>query len=151
MKILIALIGLVCMAYFEGKAQNTFVTGHQKVQQTIVDLFEGFSAFDVNHIASLCTEDVKILEDGVVWNIDSLRVKINPEKAKTVKRVNRLDFIQTELQGNMAWTAYHNRAEITMNGKTRTIQWLESAVLVQEGKKWKVKLLHSTVIEPAEK
>ncbi len=137
------------MAYLTGNAQSSSVTEQQKVQKTIIDLFEGFSAFDINKITPFCTADVKILENGVVWNVDTLRLKINQAKAKNIKRVNQLDFIQTEVQGNIAWTTYHNRADISMNGKSRTIQWLESAVLVKEEKMWKVKLLHSTVIQPA--
>ncbi len=89
-----------------------------------------------------------LLEDGAVWNTDTLISKVNQLKALDFSRTNRLNFIRTEVKGNTAWIAYHNAADITINGQKMTMQWLESAVLIKEGKEWKIKVLHSTVIKP---
>jgi ketosteroid isomerase-like protein len=147
MKNLLLSIWLLCIIAFTGNAQPTSAGEEQNIQQTIINLFEGFSAFDTNQIISYCTKDVKILEDGVIWNADSLRLKISQGKSRNIKRVNTITFVQTQVQGKVAWTTYHNQANITVNGKQVTRKWLESAVLIKEGKEWKVSLLHSTVIE----
>ncbi len=69
----------------------------------------------------------------------------------TFKRTNNLNFIKTEVKGNTAWVYYNNTAEMTINGKQRNANWLESAVLVKKDKDWKVKLLHSTTVQPKAK
>lgn len=99
------------------KAQHNKSAEEQNVEKTVVGLFDGFSAQDADKIIQFCTPDVTILENGVIWNADTLRVKINPLKGRNIKRINTLDFKETHIRGNTAWTTYHNGADITVNGK----------------------------------
>ncbi|MBD0254388.1 MAG: nuclear transport factor 2 family protein [Cytophagales bacterium] len=117
------------------------------VQQAIIGVFDGFSALSLEKIMRHCTPDVTILEDGVVWNADSIATNFKRMQGVDFKRVNSFDFLQTEVRGNTAWTSYYNQADVQVNGKPRQVRWLESAVLVKETGGWKVKMLHSTVIE----
>ena len=91
-----------------------------------------------------CTIDFLLLEDGDVWNMDTLANKLSPFKAVSFSRTNHLDFIRTQVKGNIAWVAYSNSADMVINGQKMNVQWLESAVLVKEGNEWKIQLLHST-------
>lgn len=120
------------------------------VQQAITEVFDGFSALSLEKIMRHCTPDVTILEDGVVWNADSIAAAFMRMKGVDFKRVNSFDFLQTEVRGNTAWTSYYNQADVQANGKARQVRWLESAVLVKEADGWKIKVLHSTVIRPKE-
>ena len=88
------------------------------------------------------------MEDGAVWNMDTLTNKLSPLKTISFSRTNHLDFIQTEVKGTTAWVAYNNTADMNVKGQKRNVRWLESAVLVKEGKEWKVQLLHSTTLKP---
>lgn len=120
------------------------------VQQAIAGVFDGFSALSLEKIMRHCTPDVTILEDGVVWNADSIATAFKRMEGVDFKRVNSFNFLQTEVRGNTAWTSYYNQADVQVNGKPRQLRWLESAVLVKESGGWKVKVLHSTVVRPKE-
>jgi ketosteroid isomerase-like protein len=120
------------------------------VQQAIKGVFDGFSALSLQKIMRHCTPDVTILEDGVVWNADSIATAFKRMEGVDFKRVNSFNFLQTEVTGKTAWTSYYNQADVQVNGKARQLRWLESAVLVKEAGGWKVKMLHSTVIRPEE-
>lgn len=119
----------------------------QQVQDVVHRIFEGFSNGSFAMIEEAVTPDVKILESGEVWTLDTIATYFRKPRPADFTRTNRLDFFQTEVQEKMAFVSYHNTARIHANGKDRIVKWLESAVLVKEGRTWKVKMLHSTRLE----
>jgi hypothetical protein len=129
------------------KAQNT---EQMKVNQSLIKLFDGLAALDMKVIKEFSTKDLMILESGVVWNLDTIAHKVDNLKAVSFSRTNHLDFIKTEIKGNTAWSVYNNSADMIINGLEVHAKWLESAVLVKEGKEWKIKLLHSTSLKKRE-
>ena len=122
-------------------------TDQQQVQQILRLVFEAFSEGSVAKMEQALTPDVKILETGEVWTLDTIRSYFARLRPADFKRINTLDFFQTEVEGKMAFVSYHNTAAIHANGKDRMVKWLESAVLVKQGKSWRVKMLHSTRLE----
>jgi len=126
------------------KAQNT---EHARISQSLVKLFDALAALDMNGIRESSTKDLTILESGAVWNLDTLSSKVEELKAVSFSRTNHLDFVQTEIKGNTAWSVYYNSADMIIEGVEVHRKWLESAVLVKEGKLWKIKLLHSTTLK----
>jgi len=122
-------------------------TDQQQVQQVLRLVFEAFSEGSVAKMEQGLTPDVKILETGEVWTLDTIRSYFARPRPADFKRINTLDFFQTEVEGKMAFVSYHNTAAIHANGKDRMVKWLESAVLVKQGKSWRVKMLHSTRLE----
>ena len=137
------------LASFCMQAQNT--PEPAKVQQAVIQLFDGIAALDETMIKRHVTTDFVLLEDGAVWTTDTLINKLNPLKAARFSRINHLRFIQTDVKGNTAWVAYYNTADMTINETKRTANWLESAFLVKQGGIWKIRLLHSTVVNPNKK
>jgi ketosteroid isomerase-like protein len=129
-------------------AQTQKSSEQGKVNQTITRFFDGIAALDIKAMKQCTTGDFLLLENGAVWNMDTLTNKLSPLKTAGFSRTNHLDFIQTEVKENTAWVAYNNAADINVNGQKRNVQWLESAVLIKEGKEWKIKLLHSTALKP---
>lgn len=127
-------------------AQVTVSNEETSMQEVITKLFEGIAELDFDKIKRNCTSDVIVLESGAVWTMDTLTTKLEPLKKMQVKRTNTLKFIKTDIKGNTGWVIYNNRADMSINGRQRNIDWLESAVLVKEGQDWKVKLLHSTTV-----
>ena len=63
------------------------------------------------------------------------------------KRINSFDFINTTVADNTAWVTYNLHSEITRNGKQATVQWMETVIVIKEKQKWKIKVLHSTLIK----
>lgn len=117
------------------------------IQAPVIRLFDGMSAMDNEAIKAELSSDFTLLENGKVWNTDSLTAAINKGKGMDLKRVNKFEFLKTEESGNTAWVSYYNTAELQFKGKEIIVRWLESAVLVKEQKKWKIKLLHSTELK----
>ena len=110
--------------------------------------FDALSALDDARMRNYLTSDFLLLENGEVWNADSLARNFSRMKGKEFTRKNSFRYIRTEQAGNAAMVAYHNRADIMFNGKPIIIEWLESAQLERRNKAWKIKLLHSTPIKP---
>ena len=111
-------ISLLLYLLFVGTHAYAQANEQQKeVQQTMIKIFDGMSALDLTEVQKYTTKDFILLEDGVVWNMDTLALKIEPLKKTKFSRVNHLDFINTEIIGNAAWLAYHNAADYTVNGQ----------------------------------
>jgi hypothetical protein len=116
------------------------------VQQVVIKLFDGIAGIDSSEIVTQVTKDFLLLEDGQIWNTDSLIKVLKPMKTQDFKRTNEFRFVSQQIVGNMTWLVYYNTAHISFNGQKRDVNWLESAVLVKEDDIWKVKLLHSTML-----
>lgn len=116
-------------------------------QQAITYFFEGLSELSDGNMRAYLSQDFLLLEDGEVWNADSLTVNMARMKGRDFKRINSFRFILTEVEGNQATVAYYNHADITVNGKLFPVDWLESAQLAKEESGWKIKLMHSTRIK----
>ncbi len=113
-------------------------------QATIIRCFDAIAALDDPAMRAELTTDFTLVEHAQVLNADSLTKALAPLKGKNFKRVNKIDFVKTDEIGDAAWVVYYNTAEVTTGELHRTVRWLESAALVKQGGKWKIKLLHST-------
>lgn len=125
---------------------------NEKVQQTMIQLFEAFTTLNVDNIKKYTTTDFTLLEDGQVWNLDSVSVHFqlfkDQLKGATFNAAYTLDFIQIVVQENTAMVAYHNSAVSSINNNPLPkLNWLESAFLTKENNEWKVKMLHSTELK----
>ncbi len=145
------LIGLLVFTFLLMRsvlAQPSPLTrSEQAVQQTVIKMFDALSDRDPVSLKLYCADDVILYEYGQVWNIDTLINKaITFNTATDFKRVNTIDFINTTVNKKTAWITYKLQSAITSHGKQRLIQWLETVVLVKEKKRWKIKVLHSSMI-----
>jgi ketosteroid isomerase-like protein len=143
-------IFLVAILFFVSavltNAQNK-QTDQQAVQKTVVDLFQALANRDLVNLKKNCTSDILILENGSVWSLDTLMQKVSQNTAPDFKRINTFEFIDTDVNGKIAWTTYNNQAELSRNGKNVVIKWLETAILSKESGQWKTKVLHSTLLK----
>lgn len=127
-------------------AQTAFTQSQQAVQQTIIKMFDALSGRDSVSLKFYCADDIQLFEYGMVWNIDTLIHKaIVLNTATDFKRVNSFDFSSTAVDKKTAWATYKLRSEINSNGKQRMMEWIESVVLIKDKKRWRIKLLHSTL------
>jgi Domain of unknown function (DUF4440) len=139
---------LLILQFFTAEAQTRWTKMEQKVQLVVTEMFQALADRDFDKLKANCTSDIIVLENGVVWNLDTLQEKINLSKAiPDFNRVNTIEFTDTRIKGKTAWVSYYNRADYIRNGKKSYVQWLESVVLVKEERKWRVQMLHSTVVK----
>jgi hypothetical protein len=140
MKKLICFFALIVFLNFPSSAQKE----KDSIEISISRFFDGLSEINPEKIRSQSTDDFLLLEEGEVWNMDTLIAKVSMRKNMNIVRTNSFEFIKTEQAGNMAWVSYHNTAVFKLNEKQQTVRWLESAVLVKEKGKWKIRMMHST-------
>lgn len=129
-------------------AQQNNLKDEQIIKNLIVGSFDDlFSNLSTKNIEQYFTKDFILLENGEVWNSDTLTVHFEKAKQKTVipKRENKFEFINIKIEGNMAWIAYHNQAILTVNNEIiKKVKWLESATAILTEKGWKIQMMHST-------
>ena len=129
-------------------AQQQLTKDQQEVNQTVINFFEAISNRNSADLKDNCTVDILLLENGSIWNADTLILKaITLNTATDFKRINTFDFINTTVADNTAWVTYNLSSEITRNGKQSTVQWMETVIVIKEKQKWKIKVLHSTLIK----
>lgn len=129
-------------------AQELLAKEQREVQQTVVNFFEALSNRDSVSLKQYCTADISLFENGSIWNIDTLILKaITLNTAPDFKRINTFDFINTTVNKNTAWVTYNLKSEMSRNGKQAIVQWMETVIVVKEHNKWKINVLHSTLIK----
>ena len=136
-----ALLLFLCSHVVMGQADS------RRVHDVVVGFFEALSTYDLPGMEKCVTADFTLLEDGVIWTMDTVAALTGKPRAAGFKRLNHFDFFETMVKKDMAFVSYHNMAEITTTTGKRTVKWLESAVLVKEGKHWKIRMMHSTRLE----
>jgi len=145
-KIIILLIATVLTRQLYAQGQLT--RNQQAVQQAVLKLFDALSNRDSVNLKLFCADDITLYEYGQIWNLDTLINKaIRLNTASDFKRINTIDFINTTISKKAAWTTYLNQADINRDGKQTTVKWIETVVLVKQQKRWKIKVLHSTLIK----
>lgn len=147
MKKTILLITVFLISTSLVSSQTRMTEQYKVVQNVVLRFFEAFSNRDSMTLVSCCTSDLLLFENERVWNLDTLIQAIKQSVPPDFKRMNTIDFIYTKINKNVAWTTYNNQAEVTKNGKQELIKWVETVVLIREGKTWKIHVLHSTLIK----
>ena len=129
-------------------AQQQLTKDQQEVHQAVINFFGALSNRDSVGLKDNCTADILLFETGSTWNADTLILKaITLNTATDFKRTNTFDFINTTVADNTAWVTYNLHSEITRNGKQATVQWMETVIVIKEKQKWKIKVLHSTLMK----
>jgi SnoaL-like domain len=130
------------------KQEDKLTASQYAVQQTVIKFFDALSNRDSIGLKTYSTADITLYEYGQVWNMDTLILKaITLNQSIDFKRSNSFEFINTTVDKNMALVNYFLQSVIFKDGKQTTVQWLETVVLANERKQWKVKHLHSTLIK----
>jgi hypothetical protein len=111
---------------------------------------EIWSKLDAKNITKYYTMDFLLLENGEVWNNDSIANYLNKAilRQPSSKRENTIEIIEIKISNNRAWIAYQNYATFSTDNKiSRKAQWLESATAILTANGWKLDMLHSTRIK----
>lgn len=138
----------------ESEAINNFSKNEEieEVRRLISDSFQDiWSDLDSTKIKQHHTDDFMLLENGIVWNNDSVRAYLNRERlemeAYEYKRLNQFDFLRVVYNHSSIWIAYDNYGIwVKGNDTLFKVHWLESAIAIKKKDKWKLQQLHSTTV-----
>lgn len=113
-------------------------------------LFAAMSAYNYDAMHDAATNDFQLLEDGEVWDMTRLVDAVREAEGEIARRNFFAIIKQVEKQGTV-WISYWNRADLkAADGEEGSVAWLESVVVVREGRQWKLQMMHSTGIKGAE-
>jgi len=131
--------------------QSSIETDKSHLKELIIKSFdEIWSELNSKNIDKYYAKDFLLLENGVVWNIDSITNYLDNSKLKKAipNRVNSIQFIEIKVSKGTAWIAYRNQAIFSIENKiVRKADWLESATAILTENGWKLEMLHSTVMK----
>lgn len=135
---------LICFVSVSCLAQ---ANKEKDVQESVKQFFAALAAKDSVAMKRWATTDLTLIEYGTVWNMDTvIRRGIVQNTAADYHRADQFEFLSTTVTGKMALVSYRLTSHITANGKKSKAQWIESMNLLFEDKRWKVKFLHSTLL-----
>jgi ketosteroid isomerase-like protein len=110
-----------------------------------------FVKMDKDAYRSILTDDYLILENGELFDADG-DIALMPDPDSGYERTDIFDFRSVKIEGDLAYTVYFLKADITNNAKgTIHKEWLESTILRRSGEGWLIALLHSTRIKNPKK
>jgi len=125
-------------------------TDKTRIENLIIESFdEIWSKLDAKNIDKYYTKDFLLLENGEVWNNDSIKNYLDNAMLRkpSLKRMNTIEVIEIKIANKMAWIAYQNYATFSTDNKIiRKAHWLESATAILTENGWKLEMLHSTRI-----
>lgn len=125
-------------------------TDKTRIKNLVIESFdEIWSKLDSKNIDKYYTKDFLLLENGEVWNNDSIKNYLDNAilRKPNPKRMNTIEIIEIKLDNRRAWIAYHNHAIFSIDNKIiRKARWLESATTILTENGWKIEMLHSTRI-----
>ena len=143
---------IILMMFFTtisfGQVSNE--TDKTRIKNLILESFdEIWSKLDAKNIDKYYTKDFLLLENGEVWNNDSIKNYLDNAMLRkpSLKRMNTIEVIEIKIANKMAWIAYQNYAIFSSDNKIiRKAHWLESATAILTENGWKLEMLHSTRI-----
>lgn len=146
---LVFLISFALCNIFSDQIKQDGQVEVQKAEQSLQDLFTAISEFNYQGIRDVSTKDCQLLENGLVWNVDSLVNAMKTLEGKA-KVVYNLENINIKVVCSIALISYRNNAVITStsSGKEERLEWVESAIFEKHDNSWKLSLLHSTRAKP---
>jgi hypothetical protein len=128
--------------------QSSIKTDESQIKGLIIESFdEIWSKLNSKNINKYYTKDFLLLENGKVWNNDSISIYLDNAvlKKPLPSRVNSIEFIEVKILNGMAWVAYKYQAIFSLDNKIiREAHWLESATAILTENGWKLEMLHST-------
>jgi hypothetical protein len=143
---------IILMMFFTtisfGQVSNE--TDKTRIKNLIIESFdEIWSKLDAKNIDKYYTKDFLLLENGEVWNNDSIKNYLDNAMLRkpNLKRMNSIEVIEIKIANKKAWIAYQNYATFSSDNKIiRKAHWLESATAILTKNGWKLEMLHSTRI-----
>ncbi len=147
MKKFLSLFILLLSPLWVAYGQNADETELKDLIQNSFD--EIFSNHDKSSVKKYFTDDFLLLENGEIWNLDSIYNYIEKSRLRkpAIQRMNAFEFNEIRISKKRAWIAYNNYAVLRIDGKIiNELHWLESALAVKRKNKWMIEMLHSTYI-----
>ena len=116
-------------------------------EEIVGDFFRAMEGWDYEALRTTATSDFELVEDTLILSMDEFVAFIEPFEAQGGEMRWTLTDFNTEVDGDVAWTRYHNRAVLNMAGQESRFHWIETAILTRQADStWKIDRLQSTPV-----
>ena len=112
--------------------------------QTMRDMYAALQTDDLAAFRAVTTKDFFAYDVGERFDGDALLNLIKDLHAKGAVFEWTVNDPKVEVACGMALVTYVNTGSATQAGVKRQLSWLESATLVHDGQRWRIRFFHST-------
>ena len=115
-----------------------------QVTETVRAMFAAMAADDSPKFRALTTPDFYAYDVGKRFTGDELLNLVKGALAEGKVYVWSVNEPEVHLHGDLAWITYVNNGSVKDAAGTKSVTWLESAILRKEAGAWRICFLHST-------
>jgi lactoylglutathione lyase len=116
------------------------------IVQLLKDDYKTMQNWDTQkHIAN-CTKDYLLIENGEIWDLQKEIESYKANANRIIKRTDSFNILSLKIFGNVAYDVHHLQSVITENNTSIIKVWNESVVFRKEGGRWKIALIHSSLL-----
>ena len=117
-----------------------------EIMNLIAKDYETMRNWDIQKHVQHCTSNYTLIENGEIWDINKEKEYYLANANRAVARKDYFDVKSVNVYASIGYTVYTLKSEITENGSTKTIVWNESVICRKVDNKWKIELIHSTMV-----
>ncbi|GAA4725288.1 hypothetical protein GCM10023325_23830 [Sphingomonas lutea] len=114
-----------------------------EIERTVQAFYQALRTDDLGAFRRVTTARFYSFDGGDRYDGIALAELIRDARAAGRKFTWSVGPLDTQRQCNVAWTAWQNSGSAGPAGQVKPVTWLESAVLVHDGKAWKIDFFHS--------
>ena len=116
----------------------------EDVAATVRAMYAAASTDDLATLKEIFTEDFYAFDLGKRFDGMALADLIKGAHAAGTTFAWTVNDPETHVIGDWAWITYVNRGSVTNASGVTPVTWLESAVLVRNSGRWRIRFFHST-------
>ncbi len=116
------------------------------VAQVMSDMYAALKTDDLQGFRAVTTRDFFAFDGGKRFDGDALMDLVKGLHDKGAIYEWQVNDPKVEVACDMALVTYVNTGSVTDTGATRSLSWLESAMLRHDGQRWRIRFFHSTRI-----
>ncbi len=115
-----------------------------EVAQTMRQMYAALKSDDAQGFRAVTTPDFFAFDVGRRFDGDALASLIKAAHDRGAVYEWTVNDPKVEAACRMALVTYTNNGSLTEAGSTRALTWLESATLIHDGQRWRIRFFHST-------
>ncbi len=114
-----------------------------EVERTVQAFFDALRDNDKAAFQLVTTDSFDSFDGGERFRGVELLDELREAYAQGVELNWSVGQLDTKIQCDVAWSSWENNGSAGIPPDVSPVRWLESAVLIREGEKWKIDFFHS--------
>lgn len=138
------LLGFIATGFANAQTRVAPSPDEAAVISAIETMYAAFTTDDLAKFHSVAAPDFYAFDGGKRFDGDVLMQLLKTAHASGKVYVWRVTKPEVKIEGDIAWITYVNEGSLKDASETKSLTWLESAVLQRDNGTWRIKFFHST-------